>query len=1131
MKTDLLFEPDSCQMLGPCFEVYREKGTPRPACLRAVQLLLTAITVGLLLCLTAGCSAKARAERHLKRADKYFDAGQYAGAEVEYLVALQRQPANAHALARLGTVYYEEGRLGRAFAPLTNACALIPNDPDLRLKVASIYLAIGKIEEAREQVNFVLDQMPTNSEAPVLLVECAASRTNLDDARQRLEKLSQQVGDTAPVQLAFGTLHLRGGDLKAAETAFKRALTLDPKSSAAFFGLGTLRWAQNDLKGADSNLKTGADLAPPRSVRRLKYADFKIQTGNLAEGKRLLAEITKATPDYLPAWIRQADIALAEKKYEDCDGLLKQALARDPASYEALLLKGRVMLSQNQAAKAIAEFERMSKIYDRSPQVHYQLALAHLLGNDPAKASQSLNQALLLQPDFDDAILLQARINIAREEIDSAISALTELLQRQPKLPQAHLELAAAYRAKGDLEAALATYRRLGEIYPKNPETPLLSGLVYLQQNQKEEARKAFARTLELAPSSLQALECLVDLDIMDQQFPAALERVQKALEQDPKSAGLQLLLAKIFAAQKKIDQAEAALLKVIASDPNRPGAYMILARLYVENKQNDKALEELDQVLSATPADTTALTLKATIQDELKDFTAARATYEKLLAIRPDSYLALNNLAYLYAERFGMLDQAYEMARKARDMATYKPNRGTGAAESAAGQSAEYLKAFSADTLGWVVFKRGEYPYALSLFQESAAQLGAQPEVQFHLGLAYYMLGQEENARIALIRALAPNQEHPDKEFSGKDEAARRLAILAIDPKSDDPKVLADLEQRLQKDPGDPVVLARVAAIYERTKATEKMVKAYESALKNNPNNIPALIKLARLYSGPLHDSKRALELAKEAYKLAPEDPEISCALGRLVFEAGDDKWALSLLQQGCARLSPTPEILYDLALAYYSVGRVSEAEAAMRNALQSRAPFARTNDARQFLDLVPLAASPAKALPAEPEVQEILKANPDDVPALMVAAVCAEQRGQVQAARQACERALNRYPEFSPAAKKLAVIYTETGDDQKAYDLATKARAALPDDPEVAKTLGIALYRRGDYRNSARLLNEGLQKAGDDGPAWYYLGMTHYQLKEPKEKTRDTLQRALALNLQPKFADDARRILAQLK
>jgi len=131
--------------------------TAHPDCLGPVRLLLTVVTVGLLLSLTAGCSAKAKAERHLKRADKYFDAGQYPKAEVEYLVALQRQPTNAHAISRLGAIYYEEGRVGRAFVLLTNACALLPNDLDVRLKVASICVSIGKAREAREHVNFVLD--------------------------------------------------------------------------------------------------------------------------------------------------------------------------------------------------------------------------------------------------------------------------------------------------------------------------------------------------------------------------------------------------------------------------------------------------------------------------------------------------------------------------------------------------------------------------------------------------------------------------------------------------------------------------------------------------------------------------------------------------------------------------------------------------------------------------------------------------------------------------------------------------------------------------------------------------------------------------------------------------------------
>jgi hypothetical protein len=44
------------------------------------------------------------------------------------------------------------------------------------------------------------------------------------------------------------------------------------------------------------------------------------------------------------------------------------------------------------------------------------------------------------------------------------------------------------------------------------------------------------------------------------------------------------------------------------------------------------------------------------------------------------------------------------------------------------------------------------------------------------------------------------------------------------------------------------------------------------------------------------------------------------------------------------------------------------------------------------------------------------------------------------------------------------------------------------------------------------------------------YYLGMARYQLKEVPA-SKKALEKALALNIEPKLAADARRILAELK
>ncbi len=1098
------------------------------------RLLFPLLTAALLTSLTAGCSAKARTARHLQRADNYFAAGQYAKAEIEYLNVLQRDRLNARAFGRLGTIYYEQGRLGHAYAFLTNACALTTNDTELHLKVGTIYLGLGRLKEAREQATLVLAKMPTHAEAPVLLAETATNRMELDELRQRLEKLSAQVGDTAPLQLAFGTLSFRGKDFKAAEASFKRALAIDSKSSAAHFALGNLALFQNDLTNADTELKAAAELSPVRSARRLTYADFKIKTGELSEGKRLLAEITKAAPDYLPAWIRQADIAFAERNYTNCTALLSQALARDSVNYDALLLRGRLWLAQTNADKAIVEFENLSRLYENSAPVHYHLALACLMKNDISRALKSLNQAVTLEPNYAEATLLLAELNIRKGNAAPAISSLTQLVKRRPQLPQAHLLLANAYLVQKDLNEAVAVYTRMLTLFPKSPQVPVFLGVVLAQQNKPAEARKAFEKSLELAPDYLPALEQLIDLDLAQKQYDAALERARKQVEKDPKAATPNVLLAKVHMAQAldyarqqmdklpsgsrtnlplsavpeaqaDVAQAETALLKAIELDPNLQPAYLLLAQLYVASNKHQQALARLNALVAKTN-NVAALMQIGMIHNELKDFSAAREAYEKLLMINPRFSPALNNLAYLYSEHLQQPDKAYEMANKARQLQPADPH--------------------TADTLGWILFKRGEYTRALGLVQESASSLPAEPEVQYHLGMIHYMLGEEEPARVALQTAAQGT-----KEFPGKEEVARRLALLAIEVKTADPAVVADLEKRLSQEPNDPVVAARLAAMYERDGAFEKAAGTYETVRKLNPQNARILGRLARLYSTRLNDPRKALELAKDAHSLAPDDTAISYVLGRLVYQQGDYKWALSLLQETARKIGEQPDVQYDFAWACYSMGRVPEAEAAMQDAAQAGAALSRLAHAQQFLTLVAASKSPAAAQQAAAQAQQVLATNSDYVPAVMISALLQEQQGKYDDAKRLYEKVLGANALFIPAARNLTVLDAQHfADDPAAYQWAVKARESYPEDSEVARALGIIVYRRSDYSRAAQLLAESAQKQTSDGELWYYLGMSHYRLKHPKE-SKDALNRALALNIPTKQADDARRVLAELK
>jgi Flp pilus assembly protein TadD len=320
-----------------------------------------------------------------------------------------------------------------------------------------------------------------------------------------------------------------------------------------------------------------------------------------------------------------------------------------------------------------------------------------------------------------------------------------------------------------------------------------------------------------------------------------------------------------------------------------------------------------------------------------------------------------------------------------------------------------------------------------------------------------------------------------------------------------------------------------RLAAIYQRGGTVDKAIATYEAALQANPQNVTAMVNLAQLYAP--QDPQKAFNLAKAAYNLTPNDPQLTLTLGHLAFLTGDYKWSLNLLQLTAQIQPQDPEVLYDLGEAFYSAGRVLEARTTMQNALQTGTAFSRTDEAKRFLAMTDVVDKPAQALATQAQVEVILKSAPGYVPALMIKAAIAEQKPDLTTAQQIYEDVLKHYPDFAPAQKLLAILYAkDTKNDAKAYPLAVKARQAFPTDPEVAGTLGMIVYRQGDYPRASSLLAESIRQKNRDAELMYYLGMAQYHLKQGAE-SKASLQQALNLNLSGTQAVEAKRILGELK
>jgi tetratricopeptide (TPR) repeat protein len=820
---------------------------------------------------------------------------------------------------------------------------------------------------------------------------------------------------------------------------------------------------------------------------------------------KTLKNLTKSAPDFLPAWILLARIAATEKKYDEALQLLENVFSRDERNVDARVAQSDFWLAKGEGAKAIEELERIDKAFPGIPTVQYRLAQGYLQQNNAPQAAAALDQALARNPDYTEAILLRAQLNVRTGHLPPAISALENLLKKQPSLKQAQLLLADAYRDSGQLDAAAAIFTGQIKADPTASQPYLFLGLIQQQQKKTAEARQSFEKVLEVEPDNVQAVNQLVALDLEAKDFDSANRRVQQQMEKHPKDAAAYLLEGKARMAQQQWKEAEAAAKKALELNVNEAAAYEMLVSIYLATNRLPEAVRELETVVSKAPRNASALMILALTQEKQKDYPKAREAYEKVLEINPDFVPALNNLSYIYAEHLNQLDKANEMARKARTVAPADPS--------------------VADTLGWVLFKRGDYQQALTFLQESADKVPGNPEIKFHLGMAHYMMGQADAARTAFQQAIAATGDFPNKS-----EAQNRLALLGDASAPAAQMNIAQLEELLVKQPKDLVARIRLAEAYEKQGAWTKATDAYEAAFKLNPKLASAALKLAQLFSGPAANKEKALAYAKAARALSPQDPKTTAVLGRVAFATGDFTWAYSLLQESSRQLTSDPIILHDFAWAAYSLGKIEEARKAMLGCVAAAPTPETAKDAHLFLDLTadPSALSTATV---KAEIDSTLKLDPKYVPALMGSAMRDLQGGNGAQAVARFSEVLRAFPEFAPAQFQLAALY---GDDPahaaEAYDLALKARKSLPDDPAVAQLLGQLSYRKKEYPRAVQLLEESASKKPLDGQGLYYLAVSYREQKDPA-KAEKLLAEAIGRGLPPSMTAEAEHALADLK
>ncbi|WNB75272.1 tetratricopeptide repeat protein [Methylomonas koyamae] len=422
---------------------------------------------------------------------------------------------------------------------------------------------------------------------------------------------------------------------------------------------------------------------------------------------------------------------------------LDAMLADDPAGFEAGLLEMSKLLEKEGRTQFTYDvLDELAQMRPAHAGIFFvQAVLASVLQQNEL-AQQKISQALLLEPDWNKAVIFQAQLAGRAGDLAKAREYLEKAVKQAPNDKQLRKMLLEVLVSNRDYDDAIKLCQSVLDDKPDDPETLFTLALIHMQQNQVDKAENTLERLLSNPEWEGQASFYLGKIEL-DQQRPekalAWFDRVEEGnYAFDADMAAVSLLMG-----QKRLDDVEARVKRMEVKYPEqRLRILMVKAELYNQSGRYQEAFDALSLALKEAPDNRDVLYARALVAERLDKLDVLEADLLKILEKKPDDVAALNALGYTLVDRTQRYDEAAKYLGKAIELQPDEP--------------------VIVDSYGWLLYKQGKLALALEYLRK-AYEKQPENEIAAHIAEVLWEMGDKKQARELFDAAF---KKSPDDEY-----------------------------------------------------------------------------------------------------------------------------------------------------------------------------------------------------------------------------------------------------------------------------------------------------------------------------------------------------------------------------
>ncbi len=480
----------------------------------------------------------------------------------------------------------------------------------------------------------------------------------------------------------------------------------------------------------------------PRVARRAAQLTFEAhQFDQSVEAFKLWQQLEPSSP---LAKQMLVSLLLSGGKLEEARPQVIALLESDPDNLGRIFMNIYGLLARvPEKSAALDWLIEIAHPYPKVAEAHWALAQSAAAANKNELALDEAHQAVVLRPDWDLAVVLEAQL-LQHKEPQKSAALLKSFLETHSDNKELRLFYARMLLEQKQYTEAREEFGRLLQQRPGTPELAFAIALISLQLGELDRAERELRQALASKDKNRDDDTLHYSLGQLGEakKDDAAALLHYRQIKGGEHAYPARLREAYLLNKSGKLDEARKTLkFAVAANDGQRVQLLMIESQFLREAKQYGESFKVLARGLEKFPEQPELLYQSALIADKLNKPDTFEQLIRNLIKVEPDNAHSYNALGYSLLERNVRIQEGMELVEKAYKLA---PD-----------------DAAIIDSMGWGYYRLGQYDKSVE-FLNRAYQVNRDPEIAAHLGEALWVSGDKDRAQKIWTESALAN---PDNE------------------------------------------------------------------------------------------------------------------------------------------------------------------------------------------------------------------------------------------------------------------------------------------------------------------------------------------------------------------------------